>query len=55
MKRSANKATPEDLKKITGLIEEYTEYWNNPENDPDANIVAKGNHKTGEHVSGGAM
>ena len=50
MKRSANKATPEDLKKIVGLIEEYTEYWNNPENDPDANIVAKGNHKTGVNI-----
>lgn len=50
MKKSANCATNEDIRKIVALINERIAYWRNPENNPEANIVAKGNHKTGVHI-----
>ena len=50
MKRTAHKATHEDLKKIVTLIKEWITFWQKPENDPDANIVESGNHKTGTSI-----
>lgn len=50
MKRTANKCTMEALRKIVELIREWIEFWWRPENDPDANIVEKGNHKTGAKI-----
>ena len=50
MKRSAHKATHEDIKKIMELIKWWIAWWQKPENDPDANIVEKGNHKTGANI-----
>ena len=50
MKRTAHKATQEDLKKIIELIKWWIAFWWQPENDPDANIVASGNHKTGSKI-----
>ena len=50
MKKSANKATIDDLKKIVELIKFFIAFWWRPENDPDANIVQKGNHKTGVSI-----
>lgn len=50
MKRTANKCTMEALRKIVELIKEWIEFWWKPENDPEANIVAKGNHKTGVNI-----
>lgn len=50
MKKSANKASLEDIRKIIGKIDERIEFWRMPENDPDANIIIKGNHKTGANI-----
>lgn len=50
MKKSANCAPMEFLKKITVLLKFWIDFWWMPENDPDANIVAKGNHKTGNSI-----
>lgn len=50
MKRTANKCSMESLRKIVNLLKEWISYWWLPENDPDANIVAKGNHKTGVSI-----
>ena len=50
MKKSANCATMESLRKITALIKEWIDFWWLPENDPEANIVEKGNHKTGTSI-----
>lgn len=50
MKKSANCATMESLRKITTMLREWIDYWWLPENDPDANIVKKGNHKTGANI-----
>jgi len=50
MKKSANKATTEDLKKILELIKFWIAFWWEPENDPEANIVVGGNHKTGTSI-----
>ena len=50
MKKSANKCTMESLRMIVALIREWIDFWWKPENDPDANIVAKGNHKTGVNI-----
>ena len=50
MKRTANKCTMEFLRKIVELIKEWIAYWWLPENDPEANIVEKGNHKTGAKI-----
>lgn len=50
MKKSANCATMESLRKIMDLLKEWIAYWWLPENDPEANIVAKGNHKTGANI-----
>lgn len=50
MKKSANCATMESLRKIIDLINEQIAFWQMPENDPEANIVAKGNHKTGANI-----
>ena len=50
MKRTANKCTMESLRKIIDLLKEWIEFWWKPENDPDANIVEKGNHKTGTSI-----
>lgn len=50
MKRTANKCSIESLRKIVELLKEWIAYWWLPENDPDANIVAKGNHKTGANI-----
>lgn len=50
MKKSANKCTMESLRKIVELLKEWIDYWWRPENDPEANIVAKGNHKTGVNI-----
>ncbi len=50
MKKSANKATVEDIRKIVELIKERIYFWRLPENDPEANIVESGNHKTGTSI-----
>ena len=50
MKKSANKCSMEFLRKIVALIKEWIAYWWRPENDPDANIMEKGNHKTGANI-----
>lgn len=50
MKKSANCATLENLRKIITLLKEWIEFWWRPENDPEANIVEKGNHKTGTSI-----
>ncbi len=50
MKKSANCATMEMIKKIVALLQEWIAYWWRPENDPEAKIVAKGNHKTGVSI-----
>ena len=50
MKKSANCATMESLRKIIDLLNEQIAFWQMPENDPEANIVAKGNHKTGVNI-----
>ena len=50
MKKSAHQATMEFIKMIVALLKEWIDYWWRPENDPDANIVAKGNHKTGVSI-----
>ena len=50
MKRTANKCSMESLRMIVALIREWIEFWWRPENDPDANIVEKGNHKTGTSI-----
>lgn len=50
MKKSANCASNESIRKIVDLIREWIDYWWLPENDPDANIVEKGNHKTGANI-----
>jgi len=50
MKRTAHKATHEDLKKIVELIKFWIAFWWMPENDPEANIVENGNHKTGAKI-----
>lgn len=50
MKRTAHKATNEDLKKIIELFKKWIDFWWMPENDPDANIVDGGNHKTGSSI-----
>lgn len=50
MKKSANCATMDSLRKITALIKEWIDFWWLPENDPEANIVEKGNHKTGTSI-----
>ena len=50
MKKSANKCSMESLRMIVALIREWIEFWWRPENDPDANIVEKGNHKTGTSI-----
>ena len=50
MKKSANCATNESIRKIVSMLQENIEYWNMPENNPEANIVARGNHKTGVNI-----
>lgn len=50
MKKSANCATNEMIRMIVELIKSFIEFWRKPENDPDANIVEKGNHKTGTSI-----
>lgn len=50
MKKSANKCTMESLRKIVDLLKEWIVYWWRPENNPEANIVEKGNHKTGAKI-----
>ena len=50
MKRTANKCSMEALRMIVDLLRKWIEFWWKPENDPDANIVAKGNHKTGVNI-----
>ena len=50
MKKTANKCNVEFLRKIVELIKKWIAYWWLPENDPDANIVEKGNHKTGVSI-----
>jgi len=50
MKRTAHKATLDDLQKIIELIKWWIVFWQQPENDPDANIVVNGNHKTGSSI-----
>ena len=50
MKKSAHHATVEDLKKILELIKFWIAFWQMPENDPEANIVVGGNHKTGTSI-----
>lgn len=50
MKRTANCVPNEFIRKIVSLIQEWIDFWWRPENDPDANIVAKGNNKTGASI-----
>lgn len=50
MKKSANKCTMEALRMIAEKLKEWIAYWWLPENDPEANIVENGNHKTGTSI-----
>ena len=50
MKKSAHKATLDELQRIVILIKQWVNFWWKPENDPDANIVESGNHKTGTSI-----
>ena len=50
MKKSANCATNESLRKIAELLNDRIAFWRIPENNPEANIIKKGNHKTGVSI-----